>query len=387
MPIKVVCQCGQQFAAKDEMAGKRVKCPKCGQPLTIGAPQQAQPQQPPAQPQQPQAPATPAMSGGLGDLLDEIGSPAQASGPQCPACGAEVQPGAIICVECGFNSQTGERIQSAVQAQQQQAEMSDAERLIQKAEAEIAASPMQGAKYDYGGEGVKTYMVALGLIVGVAIALVIIGVFIVHANTYVFAKNDDGTFNPERIKQFGIQVVAGLILLYVWVDVIGLAFVESPVQGLIALATCAYSTIYMIFRTRKLPRAVIAYLIGVDLTMISRRTILITEYEAFAGNVTLFIVGLIAWDIWIYSVAWLTGTAYDEGKIGHLVPCIISTWFSILLLIPFLFQWWFIMPGFVILVYPFVYGFLNVKTCLVMTIVGIVSALTFIVFSILYALM
>jgi hypothetical protein len=35
MPISVTCQCGQSFRAKDDLAGKRVKCPKCGQPLTI----------------------------------------------------------------------------------------------------------------------------------------------------------------------------------------------------------------------------------------------------------------------------------------------------------------------------------------------------------------
>ena len=32
MPIKVACQCGASFAAKDELAGKAVRCPKCKQP-------------------------------------------------------------------------------------------------------------------------------------------------------------------------------------------------------------------------------------------------------------------------------------------------------------------------------------------------------------------
>ena len=35
MPIKVACQCGQRLSAKDELLGKRVKCPKCGGALTI----------------------------------------------------------------------------------------------------------------------------------------------------------------------------------------------------------------------------------------------------------------------------------------------------------------------------------------------------------------
>ena len=31
MAIPVQCQCGQRFKAKSELAGKRVKCPKCGE--------------------------------------------------------------------------------------------------------------------------------------------------------------------------------------------------------------------------------------------------------------------------------------------------------------------------------------------------------------------
>jgi hypothetical protein len=39
MPIPVTCACGQAFRAKDELAGKRIKCPKCGQVLDIPKPQ------------------------------------------------------------------------------------------------------------------------------------------------------------------------------------------------------------------------------------------------------------------------------------------------------------------------------------------------------------
>ena len=38
MPIVIACQCGKKLQAKDELAGKRVKCPQCGQPLTVPAP-------------------------------------------------------------------------------------------------------------------------------------------------------------------------------------------------------------------------------------------------------------------------------------------------------------------------------------------------------------
>jgi RsiW-degrading membrane proteinase PrsW (M82 family) len=38
MAIEVSCDCGGRFRAKDELAGRRVKCPKCGAALTIPLP-------------------------------------------------------------------------------------------------------------------------------------------------------------------------------------------------------------------------------------------------------------------------------------------------------------------------------------------------------------
>jgi RsiW-degrading membrane proteinase PrsW (M82 family) len=35
MPIEVSCECGGRFRARDELAGRAVKCPRCGRPLTI----------------------------------------------------------------------------------------------------------------------------------------------------------------------------------------------------------------------------------------------------------------------------------------------------------------------------------------------------------------
>ncbi len=35
MPIVVACQCGQQFRAKDEFAGRQMKCPKCGSVIQV----------------------------------------------------------------------------------------------------------------------------------------------------------------------------------------------------------------------------------------------------------------------------------------------------------------------------------------------------------------
>ncbi len=104
MPIKVTCRCGQQFAAKDELAGKVVKCPKCQQTLKVGEPQaasaasggQAQPA---------------AGSGSVASLLDEIGFHVHGKEDDtvqhCPACDKKISDHAVLCVHCGYHLDTG----------------------------------------------------------------------------------------------------------------------------------------------------------------------------------------------------------------------------------------------------------------------------------------
>jgi len=110
MPIKVTCQCGQRFAAKDELAGKRVKCPKCGEVLMIGqaGPKPAPKREaPPAAAPAPAAAAAPADDYGLENLT---------SGNACPGCGATLTPEAVLCVACGYNVKSGQQVQTDVPA-------------------------------------------------------------------------------------------------------------------------------------------------------------------------------------------------------------------------------------------------------------------------------
>jgi hypothetical protein len=130
MPITVACQCGAKFAAKDELAGKAVKCPKCSQPLKIPGGAAASPSAPaskaapkatPAktatQPKAPTKPANPspptpapASASAVGSILDEIGLVGSKTGVKCPKCQGDMQPGAVICIACGFNTQTGKQL-------------------------------------------------------------------------------------------------------------------------------------------------------------------------------------------------------------------------------------------------------------------------------------
>ncbi len=133
MPIKVQCSCGQVLAVPDDKAGKSGKCPKCqnliqipaagGQAAGSGAAKTA-----------PQAKAagsaavassapkaavkkvasaaatqvTTAPAPKLDSLFDEVGLK-QKTGPCCPKCGASIATGAVICVQCGLNFESGEQ--------------------------------------------------------------------------------------------------------------------------------------------------------------------------------------------------------------------------------------------------------------------------------------
>jgi hypothetical protein len=88
MPVSFSCSCGKQLRVPDEYAGRRVKCPGCGEATTVptnGA--AAAPKRAPA----PQAPPA-----GMIRFACECGKQMQARAEyagrttQCPACGAEV---------------------------------------------------------------------------------------------------------------------------------------------------------------------------------------------------------------------------------------------------------------------------------------------------------
>jgi len=101
MPIKIRCRCGQGFQAPDKLAGKKVRCPKCGNPLLIPAPER----EPEASPD----------AGGrdMSALLDEIGvETTPDGGKRCPQCNVTLAGTAVFCVGCGFHLETQEYVYS-----------------------------------------------------------------------------------------------------------------------------------------------------------------------------------------------------------------------------------------------------------------------------------
>jgi hypothetical protein len=125
MPIKVQCACGKAFAAKDELAGKTVKCPGCQKPVKIpggtASPASAKPAASKQVAAKPAAGAAsskavpksaPAPKNG-DDLFDEVGLQAVAAGTQpCPGCSEPMPLQAVVCIKCGYNTRIGRRMET-----------------------------------------------------------------------------------------------------------------------------------------------------------------------------------------------------------------------------------------------------------------------------------
>ena len=120
--MRYVCQdCDKKFRSEDDTPQEGLMCPKCGGrlwPLTkdekqaeskppapeprdpTTVPEKAEEDERPEEPSQPSAPEEPAAAAGAAS---------------CPSCGAEMAEGAVICVQCGLNVKTGEKLETQVE--------------------------------------------------------------------------------------------------------------------------------------------------------------------------------------------------------------------------------------------------------------------------------
>lgn len=94
-PVACACACGKKFTAPAKLVGKKVKCPACGQGVVV--PGRALPTK---------------EAGGLSELLDEVGYDQEKTKESCPECGVTLTPNAVICVACGLNLETGKKLRT-----------------------------------------------------------------------------------------------------------------------------------------------------------------------------------------------------------------------------------------------------------------------------------
>ena len=256
MAIKVKCgSCDAGFKAKDELAGRRVKCPKCKEPLTIPSAASA-----PARPAARPAPAARAASHNpLMDLLDEqnIGTQ-RTGGAMCENCAADLEPGAFVCMECGFNHQTGKRLQTESEEEISSGTvgMTDADRIMAKAEKDIEDAPVAADDLDFG-DGAGSYLIA-GIALAIGLVLIAAGIMVILSMDYI------GTL----INTGGISFIASCALylaMAAWITTV--AFKQKPGHGIACLCTGFLWCIgygFMQGKTLLLPTIILifAFLIG-----------------------------------------------------------------------------------------------------------------------------
>ncbi len=86
MSVNVKCDgCGKSYRAKDEHAGRQVKCPNCGRLLTVPSSVPIAPSLPRAEPV---------------DQAVGTGTPSQRDTKPCPFCGEEILAAAKKCKHC-----------------------------------------------------------------------------------------------------------------------------------------------------------------------------------------------------------------------------------------------------------------------------------------------
>jgi hypothetical protein len=183
MPIKVQCSCGKAFAAKDELAGKAVKCPGCQKPLKI--PGGAAPAKAGAKPD---AAKTAAKTNGddddysltaeepaprpKSDLFAEVGLKAAPKGTMpCPGCMAPLPQDAIICVKCGYNMKLGRKMKTMTTSGESAGSVGHgavAQDLLDKAAETIEGDDEAEASKDKEGMPWWVYLIILIVLIALA---------------------------------------------------------------------------------------------------------------------------------------------------------------------------------------------------------------------------
>lgn len=203
MPIKVSCKCGQSFMAKDDLEGQTLLCPKCHQPLTIHA----------------NGGANKHHEEGLDEILEEVGLKEYA-GPRCPRCQAPMKPNAVICVECGYNLQTGEVLpQPKIHKAGERGHGEAAEVLLERAAERIQEEKLEEKKMRKQGLPAWVLFLALAGLTGFAVSMFLIPrdrAFLISGGLLAGAGYLYATYCQIRIliNAFRESVVCGLLYLF-----------------------------------------------------------------------------------------------------------------------------------------------------------------------------
>jgi hypothetical protein len=216
MPIKVACACGAQFAANDQLAGRLLKCPKCGGGVQV-----------------PARVAAPAAPSAVSSLLDEEGFTADKSF-RCPKCDTPFKPGAVLCTKCGFNTQTGEKVATTVRLGPKGSGHGEAaDSIMARAAEELQKAPPPKETTATGH--LAGYLMAFGLIV--VLTLTLIGAW------YGFNKIEKSG-NSQYYAGIVMIVVGNFMGIVSFFVLVYLNFKDGPLHGVLSIFIPFYGPIY-----------------------------------------------------------------------------------------------------------------------------------------------
>ncbi len=120
--IVIACPaCNKQLKGPADLQGKKVRCKACGHIFSVKAAPPAAAAKSPAKTKAAKpSPAKPQDSDQA--ILYKI-SADQQSVPRCPHCAFEMEPGQIVCLECGYNIETRHRATTLKTYQTSKAEL------------------------------------------------------------------------------------------------------------------------------------------------------------------------------------------------------------------------------------------------------------------------
>lgn len=169
-------------------------------------------------------------------LLDEANVKGVTRGPTCDNCASELIPGAVICIECGYNMETGKRVTTEVEeGSGSSAGMTDADRIMAQAEKDIENMPVTAEGQDFG-DGADSLVIA-GVAGVILLLLVGIGLVIIFSMEQISKGINSGAISM-------CAAIAMIILCGAWVMIV--AFKQQrPGHALACICTAfLYSVVY-----------------------------------------------------------------------------------------------------------------------------------------------
>jgi hypothetical protein len=276
MAIKAKCgSCSNPITVRDEFGGKVVKCPKCTKPMTIPK-SNAVATVAAAKPQTVAAGQSQKRYNPLLDLLDEAGVESRPTGPCCDNCGAPMSATAIICIDCGFNMATRQKLETAVliddEDRAETDKMTDGEKILARAEKAIEDSPVTSEGQDFGDDAGDSTMVMF-VAAGGALILIAIGLFCMLAMEKILEMT--GLSSPQ------ISVIISIVMWIgcgIWISI--LAFTASPSHGLACVLSLGiYCPIFGFMQGKGLIVPTLVMIMAVVIGLLSYIVLLATSGE------------------------------------------------------------------------------------------------------------